>query len=156
MAHLMRTVPREALATHMRRSDGALWQAAAAVLVFPEAVGEYGADMEGPDKACSTLDWHMMLPLRHGGAKVAHAVRRSLGRRIRGRPSRTQPEGAASCASPSARGQWCLRAASVEQPSHTVRGAVQMGRIREGPANGGPGQQERATWGAVAREVERG
>ena len=26
-----------------------------------------GADIEGPDKACSTLGRQMMLPLRHGG-----------------------------------------------------------------------------------------
>ena len=53
MVHLMRTVPREALATHMRRTDAAVWRAAAAVLDMPPGVGEYGADMEGPDKACS-------------------------------------------------------------------------------------------------------
>ena len=67
MVHLMRTVPREALATHMRRTDAAVWRAAAAVLDLPPAVGEYGADMEAPDKACSTLGRQMMLPLRHGG-----------------------------------------------------------------------------------------
>ena len=55
VVHLMRTVPREALATHMRRMDAAVWRAAAAVLDLPPGVGEYGADMEGPDKACSTL-----------------------------------------------------------------------------------------------------
>ena len=55
MAHLMRTVPWEALATHMRRTDAAVWRAAAAVLDLPEGVGEYSADMEGPDKTCSTL-----------------------------------------------------------------------------------------------------
>ena len=70
MVHLMRTVPREALATHMRRTDAALWRAAAAVLDLPPRVGEYGADMEGPDKACSTLGRQMMLPLRHGGLRL--------------------------------------------------------------------------------------
>ena len=67
MVHLMRTVPREALATHMRRKDAAVWPGAAAVFDFPAGVGEYGADMEDPDKACSTLGRQMMLPLRHGG-----------------------------------------------------------------------------------------
>ena len=67
MVHLMRTVPREALAAHMRRTDAAMWRAAAALLDLPPGVGEYGADMEGPDKACSTLGRQMMLPLRHGG-----------------------------------------------------------------------------------------
>ena len=59
MVHLMRTVPRQALATHMRRTDTAVWRAAAAVLDLPSGVGEYGADMEGPDKACSTLSRQM-------------------------------------------------------------------------------------------------
>ena len=67
MVHLMRTVPREALATDMRRTDAAVWRAAAAVLDLPPGVGEYGADMEGLDKACSTLGRQMMLPLRQGG-----------------------------------------------------------------------------------------
>ena len=66
MVHLMRTVSREALA-HMRRTDAAVWRAPAAVLYLPPGVGEYGADMEGPDKACSTLGRQIMLPLRHGG-----------------------------------------------------------------------------------------
>ena len=47
--------------------NAAVWRAAAAVLDLPPGVGEYGADMEGPDKACSTLGRQMMLPLRHGG-----------------------------------------------------------------------------------------
>ena len=67
MVHLMRTVPREALATHMRRTGAALWRAAAAVINLPLGVGEYDADMEGPDKACSTLGGQLMLLLRHGG-----------------------------------------------------------------------------------------
>ena len=69
MVQLMRTVPREALAAHMRRTDAAVWRAAAAVLDLPPGVhmGEYGANMEGPDKACSMLGRQMMLPLRHGG-----------------------------------------------------------------------------------------
>ena len=67
MVNLTRTVHREALATHMRRTDAAVWRAAAAVLNLPPGVGEYRADMKGPDKACSTLGWQMMLPLRHGG-----------------------------------------------------------------------------------------
>ena len=65
MVHLMRTVPREALATHMRRTDAAVWRAA--VRDLPPGVGEYGADMDGPDKVYSTLGRQMMLPLRHGG-----------------------------------------------------------------------------------------
>ena len=89
---------------------------------------------------------------------MAHAVRRSLGRCVRGRrwPSSTQPEGAASCALPCARGQWRLRAGAVEQPPRTVRGVVQMGRSSEGPVNGVSGQQERAAWGAAARDEEGG
>ena len=55
MAHLVRTVPREALATRMRRTDPAVWRAAAAVLDLPEGAFEFGADIVGPDKACSTL-----------------------------------------------------------------------------------------------------
>ena len=105
MAHLMRTVPRDAQATHMRRTDAAVWWAAAAVLDLPEGVGEYGADMEGPGMACSTLGRQMMLPLRHGGLglnmqsdEVSDCV---CGWRW---PSRAQPEGAPSCALPSARG----------------------------------------------------
>ena len=67
MAHLMRTGPREAMATHMRRTDTGVWRAAAAVLDLPPRVVEYGADMEGLDKACRTLDKQMMLSLRRGG-----------------------------------------------------------------------------------------
>ena len=63
---LMRTLPREAMATHTRHTDAAVWWAAAAVLDLPPGVGEYGADMEGPDKVCSKLGRQMMLPLRHG------------------------------------------------------------------------------------------
>ena len=37
-AHLMRTVPRGALATHTRRTDAAVWRAAAAVLNLLEGV----------------------------------------------------------------------------------------------------------------------
>ena len=70
MVHLMWTVPREPLATHMRRTDAAVWRAAAAVLDLAPGVGEYGADMEGPDKACSTLGGQMMLPLRHEGLRL--------------------------------------------------------------------------------------
>ena len=70
MVHLMRTVPHEALAAHMRRTDAAMWRGAAAVPDLPPGVGEYGADMEGPDKACSTLGRHMMLPLHHGGLEL--------------------------------------------------------------------------------------
>ena len=158
MVHLMRTVPREALATHMRRTDAAVWRAAAAVLDLPPRRGEYGADMEGPDKACSALGRQMMLPAASLGARVAHAVKRSLGRSVRGWrwPSRAQPEGAPSCALPSARGWWRLRAGEVAQPSRTVRGAVQMGRSSEGPADGVPGQKERAAWGTAPREEEGG
>ena len=32
-----------------------VWRAAAAALGLTPGVGEYGANMEGPDKACSTL-----------------------------------------------------------------------------------------------------
>ena len=53
MAYLMRTGPREALKTHMCRADAAVWRVAAAVLDLPQGVGEYGADMEVPDMACS-------------------------------------------------------------------------------------------------------
>ena len=70
MAHLVRTVPWEALAAHMRRTDAAVWRAAVAVLSLPPDVLECGADLEGPDKACSTLGRQMMLPLRHGGLAV--------------------------------------------------------------------------------------
>ena len=70
--------------------------------------GEYGADMEGPDKACSMLGRQMMLPLR--GAKIAHSVRHSLGRcvrgqrwprkrKLKGRPAAICPLQGASCAS---------------------------------------------------------
>ena len=91
-AHLRRTVPCEALGAHMRGTDAAVWRAAAAVLDWLPGVGEYGADMEGPDKD-----------------------RRSLGRSVRGWrwPSRAQPEGAPGCALPSARGWWRLRAGAV-------------------------------------------
>ena len=43
-AHLMRTVPREALAAHMRRTGAAVWRGAA-VLGLPPGVGEDGAQM---------------------------------------------------------------------------------------------------------------
>ena len=65
-----------------------------------------------------------------------------------------QPEGGASCALPSARGQRRLRLGAVEQPPRTVRGAVQRRHSSEGPANGVLGQQEQAAWGAAAREEE--
>ena len=67
MVHLMMKEPREALATQMRRMDAAVWRAAAAVLDLSQAVGEYGADKESPDKACRTLGRQMILPLLHGG-----------------------------------------------------------------------------------------
>ena len=66
LQHLMQTVPREVLATHMRPADAAVWRAAPAVLNLPKEVGECGADKEGPDKACSMLGRQMMLPLCHG------------------------------------------------------------------------------------------
>ena len=51
------------------------------MLDLPPGVGEYGADMEGPDKACSTLGRQIMPPLRHGGLglhvqsdEVSHAA----------------------------------------------------------------------------------
>ena len=37
------------------------------MLDWPPGVGEYVADMEGPDKACGTLGRQMLLALRHGG-----------------------------------------------------------------------------------------
>ena len=114
----------------------------------------------------------MMLPLCHGGlelhmqsdevsdtAFMAGADQRRCDPRrcVHGRhQSRAQPEGAPSCALPSARGWWRLRAGAVAQPSRTVRGAVQMGRSSEGLADGVPGQQERAAWGAAASEEEEG
>ena len=67
MPHLMRTVPRQALAAHMRPVDAAVWQGAPAVLTLPSGVGESGADMKSPDQACNTLGRQMMLPLRKGG-----------------------------------------------------------------------------------------
>ena len=67
MAHLMRTVPRESLATHMHCTDAAVWRAAVAVLDLPPGVGEYGANMEGPDMACSALGRQPALTLRLGG-----------------------------------------------------------------------------------------
>ena len=88
MAHLTRTVPSEALASHVHRTDAAVWRGAAAVLDLPPGEGEYVADMECPDKACGMLGRQMMLPLRHG----------------RHWPSRAQSEGAPSCALTSARG----------------------------------------------------
>ena len=48
-------------------TDAAVWRAAAAVLDLPPGVSEYGADIKGPEKVCSTLGRQMMLPLRHGG-----------------------------------------------------------------------------------------
>ena len=53
------------MATHMGRTDAAVWRAAATVLDLFQGMGGYGADMEVPDKACSTLVTQMMLPLRH-------------------------------------------------------------------------------------------
>ena len=70
MAHLMRTVPREAPATHKRHTIAAVWRMAAAVLDLPQGVGEYGADMEGADKECNILGRQIMLPLRHEGLGV--------------------------------------------------------------------------------------
>ena len=67
MANFMRMVPREALATHMSRTDAAVWRAAAAVLGLPPGVGEYGADMESPDMACSALGRQMTRMLHHEG-----------------------------------------------------------------------------------------
>ena len=57
IVHLMRMVPCEVLAAHIRRTDAAVWRGAAAVHDFPPGLGVYGADMEGPYKACSTLGW---------------------------------------------------------------------------------------------------
>ena len=37
------------------------------MLDSPQGVGEFDADMEGPDKACSALGRQVTLPLRHGG-----------------------------------------------------------------------------------------
>ena len=104
LAHLMRTVPREALAAHMSRTDAAVWRGVA-VLGLPPGVGEDGVYMEGPDIACSMLGRHMKLPLRHGGLGL-HMQSDEVGRCGRGRhwPSRAQPEGAPRCALPSVRG----------------------------------------------------
>ena len=51
----------------MRRMHAAVWRGAAAVLDLPPGVGEYGANMEGPDKARSMLGGQMTPPLRHVG-----------------------------------------------------------------------------------------
>ena len=90
----MRTVPREALATKMRRTDAAVCRAAAAVFQLASGLSEYGADLEGPAKVCSMLGRQIMLPLRHGGLGL-HMQRESLGRCIRGRrrPSRAPASG---------------------------------------------------------------
>ena len=63
----MRTEPREVLATHMCRTNAAVWREAAAVLDLPTGVGESNTSMEGPNKACSTLDRQETLPLRRRG-----------------------------------------------------------------------------------------
>ena len=65
MIYFMRTVPREALSTLMRRVDAAVRRGAAAVLDFPPGVGEYIANREGLDKAL--LGRQRTIPLRHGG-----------------------------------------------------------------------------------------
>ena len=70
MAHLIRTVPREVPATYMRRTDAVVWRGPAAVLGLPLGVGEYGANMEGPDKACSEAVTQLTLPLRHEGLEL--------------------------------------------------------------------------------------
>ena len=44
-----------------------MWRTAAAGLDLPPGLGEYGASMDGPDKAWSILVRQMLLPLRHGG-----------------------------------------------------------------------------------------
>ena len=67
MAHLMRTVPHQELAQHMRRADAAVWRGVAAVLDLPPGVVEFGTTMEGPDAESIRLGKQMMLPLRHGG-----------------------------------------------------------------------------------------
>ena len=54
-------------ACDMRRTNAAVWRGPAAVLDLPPGVGECGADMEGSDKAYSTLGVQMMLPLFHVG-----------------------------------------------------------------------------------------
>ena len=103
MAHLTRTVPREAVALHMRRTDPKVWRAAAAVLDMPDRLGEYGA---GTGQAVQHAGSADDAPAVSRGATVAHIVRRGLGRRVRGRrwPSRVHPERAPRCTLPSAWG----------------------------------------------------
>ena len=71
MAHLMRTFPREALATRtvhgMRLLDAAVSWRAAAVLDVPPGVVEYATSMEGPDKVSSMLGRQILFLLRLSG-----------------------------------------------------------------------------------------
>ena len=48
---------------HMRRTDATVWRGAAAVLDASPGMGEYGTNMEGPDKACTMLSGQMMFTL---------------------------------------------------------------------------------------------
>ena len=99
-----------------------------------------------------------MLPLRHGGVGLhIQSDEVSDGALVAGAgQAERNLKGpvAASCALPSARGQWRLHARALEEPPRKVSGGVQMGCSDEGPANGVPGQQEPAAWGAAAREEE--
>ena len=106
------TLPRPATGRLIQGGRVAGWRVAAAVLDLPQGVGEYGADMDGPDMACSALGRHMMLPLRHGGLRlhmqsggvsdavfVAGACHWQAERNLKGRPAALCPLPGASGAS---------------------------------------------------------
>ena len=68
MAHLMRCRGAWAGAGDAHTSHGCCSMAGGGGRArLALGVGEYGADIEGPDQACSTLGRQMTLPMRHGG-----------------------------------------------------------------------------------------
>ena len=71
MPHLMRTVPSEVLAPHMRKVDAAVYRAAAHMSDMPKAVEDLAAAPPGELtpalRRVDALAVRMSLPLRHGG-----------------------------------------------------------------------------------------
>lgn len=71
MPHLMRTVPSDVLAPHMRKVDAAVYRAAAHMFDMPKAVAEWAAAPPGELapalRRVESLGVRMSLPLRHGG-----------------------------------------------------------------------------------------
>ena len=124
------------------------------MLTLPSGVGESGADMEGPDQACSTLGRQMMLPLHKGGLGLRMQSDEGSDAAFVAGTGQTErdpmtPQHFALCN----RHVAPRRGSPLNTSTDNAR-AKQMGRRSKGPANGAPCQKARAASGAAARDEE--